>query len=320
MEPFIAEAQQRYTLYPILYPDIFQAYKRQQAAFWVADEIDFAKDREQFDALTQDEQHFLKCILSFFAASDAIVSLNILENFSQQIPILEAQMCYTYQAMMENVHSEAYSMMIDTYVSDPVEKNVLLQDVSTMASVRRKMDWADAFRNDDQIDLAKRLVAYVIVEGLFFSSAFASIFWFKQRNLMPALTKSNTLIARDEGQHVEFGALLYSKTTVTRMSTADMTRMMDEAVLIEKEFVKETITRKYLGVNSELMCQYVEFVADSLLILLGYPKMFHATNPFPFMDMLGMDGRDNFFEGVPTQYQRGAVLNVAKTLELTDDF
>lgn len=317
-EPFLATTQ-RFTLYPIEHEDIFNAYKTQLACMWVANEIDYSKDRMQFDALNGDEQHFLKCILSFFAASDSVVSLNILENFCAQIPVLEAQVCYTYQAMMENIHSEAYSMMIDTYVSDPLEKEQLLRDVSLKVSVQRKMDWANRYRHAD-VSVATRVVAYVIVEGLYFSSAFAGIFWFKQRNVLPALTKSNTLIARDEGQHVAFGALLYSKLTATRLPTQAVVDMMRDAVAVEHAFVRETIVGKHLGMNADLMCQYVEFVADGLLVMLGYDKVWNSTNPFPYMDLLGMDGRDNFFEGVPTQYQRGAVLNQGLRLELTDDF
>jgi ribonucleotide reductase beta subunit family protein with ferritin-like domain len=311
---------QRYTLYPILHDDIFAAYKTQLACFWVADEIDYSKDREQFDALTPEEQHFIKCILSFFAATDAVVSLNIMDNFCAAVPLLEAQICYTYQAMMENIHSEAYSMMIDAYVSDPIEKRKLLRDVSAMPSVNRKMQWALRLKQDDKATLAERLVGFVIVEGVFFSSAFASIFWFKQRNLLPALTKSNTLIARDEGQHCNFGALIYSKLD-GRLPQARVHQMFEEAVDIEHQFVDETITANYLGMNATLMRQYVQVVADQMLGLLGYEPLYRSTNPFEFMELLGMDARDNFFETVPAQYQRGAVLNEARDIDhVTDNF
>lgn len=319
MDSFLASPQ-RFTLYPIQHHDVFAMYKTQLACFWVADEIDFAQDRNQFDAMTESERRFVKCILAFFAGTDAVVSLNIMDNFCQQVPVLEAQICYTYQAMMENIHSEAYSMMIDTYISDPVEKDRVLRDVSALPSVQRKMEWADRIRTDTSVSLAHRLFAYVIVEGLFFSSAFAGIFWFKQRNMLPALTKSNTLIARDEGQHVAFGALMYSKLSESRLNDGDAVQLMREAVNIEHAFVDDTIVGKHLGMNADLMRDYVEFVADTLLGTLGYKAVYHKSNPFAYMDLLGMDGRDNFFEGTPTQYQRGAVLNQGKDLELTDDF
>lgn len=316
---FIRDNPQRYTLYPIHHPDIWNEYKKQQACTWVAEEIDFSKDREQFDEMPPAEQHLIKSVLCFFAGTDAIVSLNAIENFCKEVPVLEAQFCYMFQSYMENVHSESYSMMIDAYISDPVEKDSILRDVSFMESVRRKTEFAERFMKMPDA-LPSRLMAFVIVEGLFFSTSFAVVFWYKQKNMLQALTKSNTFIARDEGQHVAFGVLIYNKFHDVRLSTPEADDMFREAVAIEKQFVKEMMPEKFAGMNVDLMCQYVEFVADTLRTMLGYSLMYGTKNPFPFMDLLGMDNRDNFFEGVPTQYRNASVMNEARELSFTEDF
>lgn len=311
--------EQRYILYPLVHDDIWECYKTQMACFWTAEEVDFSKDREDFDGLDEDEKHVIKAVLTFFAGTDTIVTLNILENFCRDIPVLEAQICYTYQSMIENVHSESYSMMIDTFISDPFEKSDILHMVSSLDSVREKMAFADEYRLETK-SLTERLAAFVIVEGLFFSSSFAVIFWFKQKNTLKALTTANTFIARDEGMHVRFGALLYSKMPEIRLSLEEVDALFSKAVRIEKSFVSEMIESKMLGMNVDLMCQYVDYVSDTLRVMLGYPAVSNVRNPFPFMDMLGMDGRDNFFEGVPTQYRKSTILNENKDLDFTDDF
>lgn len=325
--PVFLCGENRKALYPIVHEDIFEEYKIQFANLWIADEIDFSNDREQFEKLPKDEQHLLKVVLSFFAGADTIVSLNVIENFCKEIHVLEAQICYTFQAMMENIHSEAYSMMIDAFISDPIEKERLFLNIEALDSVNQKIQFAEKFRNLKQRDdedfgsLAKRLLAFIIVEGLFFSSSFAIIFWYKQKNILDALTKSNTFIARDEGRHVLFGALIYSKLPELRLSDDECTEIFREAVSIEKKYVEEMLTTKHVGMNQELMCQYVEYVADTLRVMLDYPVMYGAMNPFTFMDMLGMDGRDNFFESVPTQYRKSAIFNEGKDLaDLVEDF
>lgn len=319
---FLKENPQRYILYPLVHHDIWNSYKTQMSCLWTAEEVDFAKDREDFDALTDEEKSVIKAVLTFFAGTDTIVSLNIIENFCRQIPVLEAQICYTFQSMMENVHSESYSMMIDTYISDPFEKDAILHSVTELPSVRRKMQFAEKYRQMDDSDaaLAHRLMAFVIVEGLFFSTSFAIIFWFKQKNTLQALTTANTFIARDEGMHVKFGALLYGKMPEIRLSPSACDEMFLEAIAIEKQFVNEMIESKMLGMNVDLMCQYVDYVADTLRNLLGYSDISGVKNPFSFMDLLGMDGRDNFFEGVPTQYRRSTILNENTDLEFNEEF
>ena len=316
-EPFL-ETKQRFALYPIEYPDIYECYQKQLACFWVANEVDFAADRNQFDALTPNEQTLVKGILAFFAASDSVVALNITDNFCKDVPVLEAQMTYAYQSMMEGIHSEAYSIMIDVLISDPSEKVELLQNLQHVPSVALKNAWANRYR-DGNLSFAQRIVAYVIVEGLFFSSSFAGIFWFKQRNLLPALTKSNTFIARDEGQHVQFGALIYSKL-VNKLTQSQMHDMMSDAVEVERKFVHDTLPDRLMGLNADIMCQYVEFVADTLLQLLGYNKLYNRENPLQYMELLGLSGRDNFFESVPSNYQKSAVLNQNAEIAFVEDF
>jgi ribonucleotide reductase beta subunit family protein with ferritin-like domain len=309
-EPILSEPQ-RFVMFPIKHPDLWDHYLHQLASFWTPKEIDFSKDRDQWqNALNDDERKFLKCVLAFFAASDSVVSLNLMNNFCQDVKVLEAQTVYTFQAMMENIHAEVYSTMIDVYVTDPDERNDMFVNLGSFPGVREKVDWAERWSlNDKNTPFAKRLAAYVIVEGLFFSGAFCAIYWFKQRNLLPGLTKSNEFIARDEGQHTEFGCAMYNKLTFTRLETAEMHALFREAVEIESHFINEAIPCRLIGMNSTLMMQYIEYVADRLLLRLGYDAIYGSTNPFPFMDLLGMIGRSNFFEERVSLYQRADVLS-----------
>ena len=309
-----APEQQRLTVYPIRHPDIWRHYKQQLASFWAAEEIDFSKDRDQWNTkLTEDERRFVRGILAFFAASDSVVSLNIMRNFCKEVTILEAQIAYTYQAMMENIHAEVYSIMIDIYVTDPVERDDMFENLGSLPCVRRKVEWAQRWslnaEGGEPASFSRRLLAYAIVEGLFFSGAFCAIYWIKQRNMLPGLTKSNEFIARDEGQHTEFACMMYGKLRRTRLTEAEAHAIFREAVGVESDFITESIPCRLVGMNSVLMTQYIQYVADGLLGKLGYAPIYGAENPFSFMDLIGMTGRSNFFEERVSMYQRADVLN-----------
>lgn len=317
----------RITTYPIEHADIWRSYKTQQASFWVSEEIDFSKDRDQFNNTLNDaERHFIKNILVFFAASDSIVSMNLMNNFCKEVSILEAHYAYTFQAQMENVHAEVYSLMIETFIQDNVEKDSIYTHLADMSSVVRKVEWAKKWSMLDsstKLPFRYRLVAFAIVEGLYFSGAFCAIYWIKQRNLLPGLTKSNEFIARDEGQHTEFACLMYSKL-ITRLTEDEIVSMFREAVDVEKEFIVDSIPCRLVGMNSNLMCQYIEYVADNLLKMLGHTPIFNTKNPFTFMDLISMGARSNFFEERVSLYQRSDVLNVDKATDndviYRDDF
>jgi len=296
---------------------VWQLYKEQLASFWVADEIDFSEDRDQWEnVMTEDERRFVKHVLAFFAGTDTIVSLNLMDNFCKEVNMLEAQVAYTYQAMMENIHGEVYSMMIDTYIQDPDEKRQLFLDTGAIASVGLKMRWAEQWSlNAEDAPFAKRLVAFAVVEGLFFSGAFCAIYWLKQRNLLKGLTFSNELIQRDESMHTSFACLMYSKLAPEeRMAPGDVHALLRDAVEVEKQFITESIPCRLIGMNADLMAQYIEFVADSLLGHLGCAAIYHSRNPFSFMNLIGLPGRANFFEKRPSDYQRADVLNVGKDM------
>ena len=323
LEPLFAE-EQRYTVYPIVHLDIWQHYKRQLASFWTPEEIDFSKDRTQWNTLLTDEERtFVRGILAFFSASDSVVSLNIMNSFCREVKLLEAQIAYTYQAMMEGVHAEVYSIMIDTYITDPEERDDMFRNMGSMSSVQKKVAWAQRWSLTDEKEeeeegrggapFARRLVAFAIVEGLFFSGAFCAIYWLKERNLLPGLTKSNEFIARDEGQHTEFAITLYKMIVHTRLSVEEAHQLFSEAVDVETDFINESIPCRMIGMNATLMTQYIQYVADGLLVRLGYPAIYGATNPFPFMDLIGMPGRSNFFEERVSLYQRADVLNTDRT-------
>jgi ribonucleotide reductase beta subunit family protein with ferritin-like domain len=311
-EPFLSEPQ-RLTILPIVHQDLWNAYKRQLASFWVATEIDFSKDRDQWNnLLNDDERSFIRSILAFFSASDSVVAMNIMNSFVQDVPVIEAQTCYVFQAAMEGIHAETYSLMIDVYITDPQERDDMFNNFGNIPSVRNKILWAQKWSlhgDNANAPFARRLIAYAIVEGLFFSGAFCAIYWIKQRNLLPGLTKSNEFIARDEGQHTDFACLLYNKLTHTRLSEKEVHEIFRDAVIVETEFINHSVPCRLIGMNPTLMTQYIEYVADGLLTKLGYNIIYGSTNPFSFLELLGMVGRSNFFEERVSLYQRADVLN-----------
>ena len=320
-EPLLTEIQ-RYTLHPIKYPDIWEQFKLQQASFWTAEEIDFSKDKKDWvENLTENERYFLRHILAFFAGSDGIVGVNILDNFSKEVKILEAQFTYSFQGTMEAIHSEVYSLMIDTYIDNNEEKQILFNAIEQIPCVSKKALWALKWTESDNINtsFAKRLVAFAIVEGLFFSGSFCAIYWIKERGLLPGLTKANEWIARDEGMHTKFACLLYKKI-VNKIDQLIIHDMIEEAVDIETEFITQSLPVKLIGMNNDLMIQYIKFVADWLLVELGYERKYNTTNPFLFIEELGMQSRSNFFDERTSTYQSAHIFNSNKNLEIDEDF
>ncbi|KAL5598809.1 hypothetical protein BROUX41_003857 [Berkeleyomyces rouxiae] len=313
-EPLLQENPNRFVLFPIKYHEIWQMYKKAEASFWTAEEIDLSKDLHDWNnRLNKDEQYFISHILAFFAASDGIVNENLVERFSGEVQIPEARCFYGFQIMMENIHSETYSLLIDTYIKEPSQRTYLFNAIDTIPCIRRKADWALKWINDKESTFAQRLVAFAAVEGIFFSGAFASIFWLRKRGLMPGLTFSNELISRDEGLHTDFACLLYSHLN-NRPSKQLIQDIITDAVAIEKEFLTEALPCALLGMNSDLMKQYIEFVADRLLVALGNEKVYRATNPFDFMENISLGGKTNFFEKRVGDYQKAGVLNSANKL------
>ena len=306
-EPLLLPENNRLTIYPIKNNEIWEAYKVQTAAFWTAEEIDFSNDYNDFNKLNTNEQYFIKIILGFFAASDTIVNINLGERFSREVQIREAIVAYNFQMMMENIHNEVYSLMIDNIIRNTEEKTKLLNAVKEYPCIAKKAKWAQKWIESDA-PFSQRLVAFAIVEGLFFSGSFCAIFWLKKKNLMPGLCSSNELIARDEGMHTDFAILLYSMIK-TKLSENTIHNMFKDAVEIEKEFICESLPCSLLGMNNILMIQYIEYIADRLLTSLGYSKIYDSANPFDFMESISMEGKTNFFESRPTQYQKSAVLN-----------
>ena len=295
-----------YTLFPIHNHQIWEMYKKSVASFWTPEEIDFSKDREQWNTLSNDERTFIKSVLAFFAASDGIVSENLDINFTQGIDVREVKCFYRFQNMIEDIHSETYSLMIETFITDPTEKANALNAINTMPCVKKKADWSIKWTQSSTAALPTKIFAFVIVEGLFFSGAFASIYWLKGRNLMPGLTFSNELISRDEGMHTDFAVLLYSMLE-HKLSVDMITTLIREAVEIEKEFIIESIPCALIGMNSKLMGEYIEFVADRLVQQLGYPKIFKTANPFDFMELISITGKTNFFERRVGEYSLSGV-------------
>tara|TARA_X000001036_G_scaffold345098_1_gene324845 strand:+ start:9471 stop:10475 length:1005 start_codon:yes stop_codon:yes gene_type:complete len=306
-EPILKENNNRFVLFPIEHDDIWSYYKKAEASFWTAEEIDLGQDLQDWATLTGDERHFIKHVLAFFAASDGIVNENLAENFVSEVQYTEAKFFYGFQIAIENIHSETYSLLIDTYVKDVKEKNGLFNALDTMDCVKKKADWA--LRWIDEGNFAERLVAFAAVEGIFFSGSFCSIFWLKKRGLMPGLTFSNELISRDEGLHCDFACLLYNNHLVNKLSDEAIKTIISDAVTIEKEFVTDALPVRLIGMNAELMCQYIEFVADRLLVELNCSKIYHSTNPFDFMEMISLQGKTNFFEKRVGEYQKAGVLN-----------
>lgn len=321
VEPILEKNNDRFVLFPIQHDDIWQFYKKSEASFWTAEEIDLSQDLIDWnEKLNDDERHFIKHVLAFFAASDGIVNENLAENFLAEVQYTEAKFFYGFQITIENIHSETYSLLIDTYIKDDKDKKYLFNAVDTIPCVKRKADWA--LRWIDEGSYAERLIAFAAVEGIFFSGSFCSIFWLKKRGLMPGLSFSNELISRDEGLHCDFACLLYNNHLVNKLSNETVTKIITDAVEIEKEFVTDAIPVKLIGMNAELMTQYIEFVADRLLGELGCQKVYNTTNPFDFMDMISIQGKTNFFEKRVAEYQKAGVLNSGEnqSFSLDEDF
>ena len=308
VEPMLQENKDRFVLFPIKHDDIWDMYKQEVASFWTAEEIDLAQDLKEWDeALSDDERHFLKHVLAFFAASDGIVNENLVTNFADEVQWPEARCFYGFQIMMENIHAETYSLLIDTYIKDPNEKDHLFKALDTVPSVRKKGEWALRWLDRKRGNFAERLVAFAAVEGIFFSGSFCSIFWLKKRGIMQGLTYSNELISRDEGLHCDFACMLHNKL-VKGAGENMIHRIISEAVAIEIEFVTDALPVSLIGMNAEWMAQYIKFVADRLLISLGATKLYGAENPFPWMEMISMQGKTNFFERRVAEYQKAGVM------------
>lgn len=319
-EPILIENKDRFVLFPIKHKDIWEMYKKAEASFWTAEEIDLGQDLQDWsNKLNEDERHFVKHVLAFFAASDGIVNENLAINFINDVQYPEARCFYGFQIMMENIHSETYSLLIDTYIKDPAEKHNLFHAVETVPCVGKKAAWA--LRWIANGTFPERLVAFAAVEGIFFSGSFCSIFWLKKRGLMPGLSFSNELISRDEGLHCDFACLLYSQLQ-TKLPVSQVQELIADAVTIEKEFVRDAIPVRLIGMNADLMCQYIEFVADRLLISLGCPKLYNSTNPFDFMELISLQGKTNFFEKRVAEYQKAGVTSSREenTFSLDADF
>ena len=304
-EPLLISSD-RLTIYPIEHNDIWDMYQKSLSAFWLPAEIDLSKDIDDFNTLNKNEKNFIKNILAFFSSSDTIVNINLGERFLNEVEVLEAKFFYGFQIAMENVHSETYSLLIDTYIKDSQEKYEALNAIQYIPCIKKKADWCFKWINDKESSFAQRLIAFAVVEGIFFSGAFCSIFWLKERGLMPGLAFSNELISRDEGLHVEFAILLYSKI-IKRLSEEIVHKIIKEAVEVEKNFIVESIPCSMLGMNADLMSIYIEFVADRLLSQLNYNKIWNAKNPFPFMERISIETKSNFFESRVSQYSKDNV-------------
>ena len=319
-ELLLKENKDRFVILPINYPKLWEMYKKHEASFWTAEEIDLSGDLQHWAGLNDGERHFISHVLAFFAASDGIVNENLAVNFMSEVQLPEARCFYGFQIMMENIHSETYALLIDTYIKDPVEKDRLFHAIETIPAVKRKAEWA--LRWIENGSFAERLVAFAAVEGIFFSGSFCSLFWLKKRGLMPGLTFSNELISRDEGLHCEFACQLYSMLS-NKLSQEDVHGIIKDAVEIEKEFITEALPVALIGMNAKLMQQYIEFVADRWLAELGYDKIFKAVNPFDFMEMISLEGKTNFFEKRVGDYQKSGVLGAGKeahAFSLEEDF
>lgn len=320
-EPILQENPNRFVLFPIEHADIWKYYKQSEANFWTAEEIDLSQDMTDWnERLNDDERHFVKHVLAFFAASDGIVNENLAENFVKEVQYTEAKFFYGFQIMMENIHSETYSLLIDTYIKDLKEKDYLFNAIETVPCVKQKAEWALRWISGGSF--AERLIAFAAVEGIFFSGSFCSIFWLKKRGLMPGLSFSNELISRDEGMHCDFACLLYNDHIINKLSPDTVRDIITNAVEIEKEFVSEALPVNLIGMNADLMCQYIEFVADRLLVALRQPKVYKVENPFPWMDLISLQGKTNFFEKRVGDYQKAGVMTTRdqQVFTLEEDF
>jgi ribonucleoside-diphosphate reductase subunit M2 len=318
-EPLLEPDDNRFVMFPIQHDDIWQMYKKQIDCFWRAEEIDLTKDLAHWESLEENERYFISMILAFFAASDGIVLENLAQRFMSDVQVAEARAFYGFQIAIENIHSESYSLLIDTYIKDKNDKDKFFNGIANYPCIKKKADWAQKWIHDKKSTFATRLVAFACVEGIFFSGAFCSIFWLKKRGLMPGLTFSNELISRDEALHCEFAVLLYSKLVKT-LTQEQIHNIVREAVEIECEFICEALPCRLIGMNSDLMSQYIKFVADRLCLQLGYEKIYKTTNPFPWMELISLESKTNFFEKRVSEY---ALANLTKTddiFDLTEDF
>ena len=308
VEPILQENKDRFVIFPIKHHDIWEWYKKMEASFWTAEEIDLHQDITDWNTkLNEEEKYFIKHILAFFAASDGIVNENLAENFVNEVQYAEAKFFYGFQIMMENIHSETYSLLIDTYVKDEVEKDKLFHAIDVFPAIKKKAEWALQWIESDSF--AERLIAFAAVEGIFFSGAFCSIFWLKKRGLMPGLTFSNELISRDEGVHCDFAVHLHNHHLVNKVPKERIRKIIIDALTIEREFVTESLPVSLIGMNANLMTQYLEFVTDRLLVELGCEREYNASNPFDFMDMISLQGKTNFFEKRVAEYQKAGVMS-----------
>ncbi|GAA4057476.1 ribonucleotide-diphosphate reductase subunit beta [Flavobacterium chungnamense] len=308
IEPILQENKDRFVIFPIKHQDIWEWYKKQEACIWTAEEIDLHTDLNDWNnKLNDDEKYFIKHILAFFAASDGIVNENLAENFVSEVQYPEAKFFYGFQIMMENIHSETYSLLIDTYVKDEAEKHELFHAIETFPAIKDKAEWALKWIESDSF--AERLIAFAAVEGIFFSGSFCSIFWLKKRGLMPGLTFSNELISRDEGMHCDFAVHLHTNHIVNKVPKARITEILTDALNIERKFITESLPASLIGMNATLMTQYLEFVTDRLLVELGCDRVYNSSNPFDFMDMISLQGKTNFFEKRVAEYQKAGVMN-----------
>ena len=318
-EPLLAPDDNRFVMFPIKYQDIWDMYQKQVDCFWRPEEIDLSKDLAHWDALNADERFFISMILAFFAASDGIVLENLAQRFMSDVQVSEARAFYGFQIAMENIHSHTYSNLIETYIRDKEEKHKLFNAISNYPCIKKKSDWAQKWIHDHRSSFATRLVAFACVEGIFFSGAFCSIFWMKKRGLLPGLTFSNELISRDEALHCEFAVLLYSKL-VKKMDKSRIHEIIKEAVEIETEFICEALPCRLIGMNSQMMTQYIQFVADRLCVQLGYKKIYNVSNPFDFMELISLERKTNFFEHSISEYSLANKSNSDIAFEFNEEF
>jgi ribonucleotide reductase beta subunit family protein with ferritin-like domain len=312
LDTILTPSNDRFVLFPIKYSQIYEMYRTAQSAYWTVEECDFSKDVTDWEELTKNERHFIKHILAFFSASDGIVNENLLGRFHDEVQIPEARAFYTFQAAMETVHNQTYSLMIDTFIKDSTEKQHLFNAMDTIPAVTKKTDWAKRWLTNKKDSFATRLIAFAIIEGIFFSGAFCAIYWLKSRNLMPGLTFSNELISRDESLHTEFAILLYSHLE-NKIPQGEIHKIFKEAVAIETEFIVDAVPCSLLGMNSELMTQYIQFVADRLLVQLGVDKLYNVKNPFAFMESISLTSNGNFFETRISSYSKASTVMADKT-------
>ena len=321
-EILLDESKNRYVIFPIQHDKFWEMYKKSEANFWTTEELDLSKDMVDWNQLTDNEQTFIKHILAFFAASDGIVNENLVERFTQEVQLLEAKFFYIFQMAMENIHSETYSLLIDTYIKDPKEKDYLFNAIDTIPSIQKKAKWALKWISDKDSPFINRIIGFAAVEGIFFSGAFCSIFWLKKRGLMPGLCHSNELISRDEGMHTEFAVLMYHNL-LNKPSQKIVYQIIQEAVEIEKEFITESLSCELIGMNKKLMSQYIEFVADRLLKMFHLDPIYNTPNPFDWMEMISIQGKTNFFEKRVGEYSNKANPNIDQSkneINFDEDF